>query len=500
MYVPSSLLFVWIGNLLFYFSSSVLIIYIFKLFCIKSKNIIFSILILSIGWGTIYYNLVLAHYGSNFVSLFVIGLWLLLLNIKEINYKSIIIIILNIYAIASMGNVGLISSTYILFAYVLYEIFTKNKMIFYWIPFLLFPIFHWLWILEDIVPIKWLVPAGVGLSLISWLIHYIEPVKNFIYKYILYIVCIVLALWYSLSIFTSDIYMLLFYDFFAPKSNFDRLQDYFSFVNLFDSLRNMAYYFALISLFLNSKTKKIGWMILFIILFFINPIVYPMLYPPLQWLYHRAYISAFNIFVIMSGTYSLMDFILSRKLRFRYILAYAWILLILPLTYQQITGYFHRIYIPGPDFNIFYKMDNAQIDVLEKLRQVVTIEKYENAKVISQIYGTTIYVPEVYHMYSNFSTRRMYDPSLDEASYEPLFRIFYTPVFPGDDGPRFNAPYKDTCSLLIDNKIDFVIYDKELSVYDDTSNNWIPLHWYARSCAEKTYENDRYIMYRFYWK
>lgn len=251
---------------------------------------------------------------------------------------------------------------------------------------------------------------------------------------------------------------------------------------------------------MNLKTRKIGYMVLIIVLFFINPIVYPMLYPQLQWLYHRAYISIFNIFIIMSGAYSFTDYILHKDWKSKYIIICLWIMLLIPSTYQQVTGYFHRIYIPGPDFNVFYKMDNAQIDVLEKLRQIVTIEEYENAKVISQIYGTTMYVPEVYHIYSNYSTRRYYDPSAEESNYDPLFRIFYTPVFPGDDGPRFNAPYKSTCTYLIDNKVDFIIYDKELSVYDDSSKNWIPLHWYARSCAERTYENDRYIMYRFYWK
>lgn len=145
-------------------------------------------------------------------------------------------------------------------------------------------------------------------------------------------------------------------------------------------------------------------------------------------------------------------------------------------------------------------MDNSEIEVLEKLRQIVDLEHYENAKVISQIYATTMYVPDVYHMYFNVYNRRSYDQNILDENFESLYRIFYSPIFAGDDGPRFNAPVKDTCNLLILNEVDFIIYRKDLSVFDPNVNSWIPIYWYARDCSEKVLENDQYIMYRFYWK
>ena len=498
-YIPSALIFVWTGNITFYLLSSMVFINVSRQFKIKSRWMLFSLFLLTLYWGTIYYNLVLAHYGTNFVSLFVIGLWYLLTYTKVLNIKSVSLIILNIYALAAMGNVGLIVSAFVVFAYVVYEIWVNNTEIFKWIPLMLFPIFHWVAILKDIIPVNWLIPIIVVISALSWLIHYINSLKLFIFKYIKYILIITLIVWYLIAIIKADNYILLFYDFFNPKSNFDRLQDYFSFVNLLDSLRNFAVYIAIASLFLNSKTRKIGQMVLIILLFFINPIIYPILNPPLQWLYHRAYISVFNMFVFMLGTCSLFDYLLSKASKTKYLLMTLWMLLLIPSTYQQITGYFHRIYIPGPDFNVFYKLDNDQIEVLEKLRQIVEIENYENAKVISQIYGTTMYVPQVYHMYFNYANRRIYDPNIDYENFEPLYRIFYTPVFDGDDGPRFNAPYEQTCSLLIDNKVDFIIYKKELSAFDQACKNWIPIHWYARGCADRVFENEDYIMYRFFW-
>lgn len=499
-YIPSALLFVWVGNLLFYFYSAVIGFKVIELFKIKTWWIKIAVFILMIYWGTVYYNLVLGHYGSNFVSIFVIALWMMFYQIDDLNYKSVSVIILSNYAIASMGNVGFISAAYVLFAYVLYQIFKKNQNIFKWIPLLFIPIFHWMFILNDIIPAKWLLPSVALVPLISLIIHNVKPLREFIFKYILYIVLIVLMILYGISILKVDNYLVLFKDFFAIKSNFDRLQDFFSFVNLHDSLRNIAYYSAMASLFINDKTKKVGWMVLIILLFFINPIVYPLLYPPLQWLYHRAYISAFNIFIIMLGVYALFDYLLRKKGNTKYVFMISWMLLLVPSIYLQTTGYFNLIYKSGPDFNWAYKLDNSEIEVLEKLRQIVDIEGYENAKVVSQIYATTMYVPQVYQMYFNFANHRIYDTSTPDESYDPLYRIFYTPVYEGDDGPRLNAPIHDTCTLLIDNKVDFIIYDKTLSVYDKEVGDWISTYWYARDCAEEVMENDRFILYRFYWK
>lgn len=499
-FIPSYLVYIWTGNILFYLLSIVLYKSILNVMKVKQRWVIIASIVFYFYWNTIYYHLVLGHYGTNFISIFVAGFWYLLYSTETMSRKNIWMYILSIYAIIAMGNVGLTISAFIVFSLSVYEIVMKKEDIFLFIPFLLLPIFHWIYILGDVIPTIWLIPFIIIVSALSWFIHFIKPLKEFIFKYILYILAVSLVFWYGIVYFKSNNYWVLFKDFFAVKSNFDRLQDYFSVSNLFDTMRNIAFYLALIGLFLNIKTRKIGWMVLILLIFFINPFVYPLLYPQLQWLYHRSYISIFNMFVIILGIYGLYFYLINLSSKIKYVFLLGWIILLIPSTYQQVTGYFHPIYEPSSDFNVIYKLDNNEIEVLDKLRQIVDLEHYENAKVISQIYATTMYVPDVYQMFFNVYDRRGYDVNIPEESFNDLYRIFYTPVFAGDDGLRFNAPVSLTCDLLIANQIDFVIYKKDLSVFDSKSNNWIPLYWYARNCSEKVIENNQYILYRFYWE
>lgn len=499
-FIPPYLLFIWVGNISFYIFSIKVFSNIIERLRVKEGWILVASLLFYFYWNTIYYHLVLGHYGTNFIGLFVSGLWLLFYNSKYLDFKNIWVYMLSIYSILAMGNVGLPISAFLVFSFSVYQIFMKNDEIFLFIPFLLVPIFHWIYILNDVIPTSWLIPFVLSISVFSWLVHFIIPLKKIIFKYFVYILGLLLIIWFVLSYYLVEDYWLLFNDFFALKSNFDRLQDYFTFSNWIDSARNIAFYFVLIGLFLNDKTRKIGWMVMIIFIFFINPFIYPLLYPNLQWLYHRSYISIFNLTVLLMGIYGLFSYLLHLKTHWRYFFMIGWILLLVPSTYLQLTGFFHPIYETGSDFNIIYKLNNSEVEILEKLRQIIEFEDYENAKVISQIYSTTMYVPDVYHMFFTVYDRRGYDINIPDQTFNDLYRIFYSPVFDGDDGLRFNAPVEKTCELLIANQIDFVIYNKELSVFDKNVNNWIPTYWYARDCAEKVLENDQYIMYRFYWK
>lgn len=203
------------------------------------------------------------------------------------------------------------------------------------------------------------------------------------------------------------------------------------------------------------------------------------------------------MFVVLSATWSIYLFIQNKKPQYRAIVLLIFVLTLVPSIIVQTTQYFNLIYEPTDDFNYLLKLDNDEIDVLENLRQIVEIEGFDNARVISQIYASSMYIPDINQIYFNVHDRRNYFPGYQNA--DMLFYIFYSPAFEGDDGPRFEAPFRDTYSLLLANKIDFVIYNKKLSVYDKDIGAWMPLHWYIRDYYTKVYENDDYILYRFYW-
>ena len=106
-FIPSYILFVYTGNFLFYFYSAKILTFFIRKF--ENFNLFYfiSILLIGIYWGTLYYNLVLAHYGTDFVSIFTFILFSLLL-LKLDNIFKIIVVLISTYALLSIGNVGLI--------------------------------------------------------------------------------------------------------------------------------------------------------------------------------------------------------------------------------------------------------------------------------------------------------------------------------------------------------------------------------------------------------
>lgn len=205
----------------------------------------------------------------------------------------------------------------------------------------------------------------------------------------------------------------------------------------------------------------------------------------------------FNFITLGLGIYAIYDLI---KNNHKYIVSFILILITvvsLIFTYNNITQTISPIYIPSDDFNQIYKLPQSQVEVLEKTREIIKIEQIDTPRVISQIYGTLAFLEKIDLLAFRVDQRR----SLYSIEYyfDDFLQLFYTPVFQGDDGYHFDAPVNKTCELLMANQVDFVIYDKNLSVYDKDAGNWIPTYWYARNCYTKTYENDRYILYRFFW-
>lgn len=498
-FIPPYILFVWTGNLLFYYLSGSLFVYITRYLKIESKKVYLFLFIIYIYWNSIYYYSVLAHYGTNFISIVTSVLLITLLDFERFNNFGIWLVLIFIYAATSLGNIGIIVSAFLIFSFVLYEYLNDNAQVFLWIPTLLLPLIHWINILG--LPYQEVILVCYGaLIVLAILIYKSINIKKFLFTHKYKIVLLLVFMWLLISVLFSDKYLAYFFDFFEVKSNFDRVQDYFSFLNFEDSFRNISIYLALIGLFLNRISRKAGFMVVIILVFFINPIVYPFLYPNLQWLYHRSYVSIFNMVIVILGTWSWMSVVNQNYFKLSKFTPVIITTLLLPLTINQVTGYFHPIYEPSDDFNVILKLNNQEIEVLEKLRLIIEIEEYNNPKVISQIYATTMYVPDVYHWYFNVYSRRQFDVSTSFDSYDDIYRIFYTPVFPGDDGPRLGAPVRNTCSLIVDNRVDFIVYNKNLSVYDDQIGAWMPIYWYARNCAIVAFENDTYVLYRLFWK
>lgn len=498
-YIPAYVLNMWVNNILFYFFSSSLIVSIIKTFKLKLWTSILVVLFAGLFIGTYYYNITLPHFGVTYLGVGVSVSLLLIwhyLQTKEFNY--IIVLVLVFFALNSMASTGMIMSAYISFGFISVLIFKKDQNALLYAGLLLIPIVVFANQVKELISVPYLVPIIGLLAVLLVIANYIKVIKDFIYKYF-HIVLI--ALWVILivvSVIVVPDYFKQILHFSDIKENFDRVRDYFSFTNPYQTLLNLFHYLLLINIILNKKTRDFGLIFVFIIVFFINPFSYPILYKYTEWLYHRAYFVLFNITTLSIGIYALINNLKNVNVVLRLPIKIVMTVLIIFFTFTNITTYENVIYIPGDDFNPLYKMNNTQIDVLLELRKQVEENELDNPKVISQIYGTLMIVPEVYHYLFTVSDRRVWNPE-QVASFPELYQMMYTPVFGGDDGPRLEMNYWRLCHVLEQEivKPEYILFDRSLTFLDPDSGNWLPINWFARGCADLTYENEGYSIYKY---
>lgn len=499
-YIPAYVLNMWVNNILFYFFSSTLIVSIGKILRLRFWTIILVFLFSGFFIGTYYYNLTLPHFGVTYlglgVSMALLLVWQYLVT-KEKNY--IFVLSLVFFALNSMASTGMLMLSYIAFGFISILIFRNDNKALFYAGVLLFPIAIYAIKVSELIKIPYLVYLLIISVLLLFLLNFIKPAKDFIYKYFH---IILIGLW-VLAIITS---ILVVPDYFKQtlhfgdiKENFDRVRDYFSFTNPYQILLNLFHYILLINIMLNRKTRDFGLIFAMILIFFINPFSYPLLYKYTEWLYHRSYFVLFNITTISFGIYSTISNLKNIHVMFRLPIRIVMTVLIVFFTFTNITTYENVIYIPSDDFSPLYKMNRQQIDVLLKLYYEVKDKDKENTRVISQIYGSLMMVPDMYHYLYTVSDRRSWNPE-DLVAFSELYQMMYTPVFSGDDGPRLSMNYWRLCDVLEQEveKVDYLLLDNSLVTFDEVNGNWVPMHWFARGCGEKIYENERYTIYK-YW-
>lgn len=505
---PNYVYTMWIANGLYFGMLGLIVLNMFEYFNVKSmllKLSLFSFLSLLIG--TYYFNISLAHIGNTFLYAFLsFGFFVIYDYLQNKNIGNLILLSLISYAIISSANVGVIISFYLAFGLFVISLLYKDKNAFMMLSILFIPVIHYLFLLAPLDGTLASLPFLTKLSNLPLVIILLLGVSILLYKnekwypylfklsYLVMLVILIGVLY--LNITKVDNYWERVLEFSSVKANFDRVQDYFTFNTLSLSFINLIHYGFLISLFFIKETRKLGLILVVLLLFFINPLMYPFIYDKILWLYNRAYFVLFNYVTLGIGIIAFHQIISSKKYKYTNLLLIVFNLISIYYMYLNFSEPVSPIYIPSDNFNPVYKLPQDQVDLLNETKQIIEIEQIDTPRVVSQIYATLYYLEKIDNISFNTALRR----GLFYAdSYDELNQIFYTPIFTGDDGLRLSAPVKKTCQILMDAQVDFVIYDKSLSVYDIEVGDWIPTFWYARDCYTKTYENDRYILYRFFW-
>ena len=402
-----------------------------------------------------------------------------------------------IFAMNGFGGSGALFVMVFSFGLVSTILLLKNKDAFIVTPILLIPVLEYanIFIQHDKIFILSLI-GWLITTLVCLLIYFNVWLQNFVYR-VFPMSLIVLwlgALFYSTQ-YIED-YWTKFAGFTVPQFGADRTQDYFSFTNLSLIVRNIFYYLLLISLLLVRKTRNVGIMLFVILLFFVNPYMKPLIAEKVARydVYNRIFFTIFNSGSVGIGLYAFYEILKRYFRKFHKVLVIALLLIMLVPTYKQINSYFYPTYIPQEtDFNPLYKMGDQQVEILEFTRQYIKDEEIENPKIVSQIFGTAMYSPDFVTLGYNVIQQR----GGPEIIGNELYQIFYTPAIPGDHRPEITINLKQSCKYAWEKEVDFAIYDKAFSVYDEEAGNYVPVYWYMHYCGSKfLYENDRYILFQ----
>ena len=284
-----------------------------------------------------------------------------------------------------------------------------------------------------------------------------------------------------------------FMDFFKDESSYVLIQNYFNLFSLEGILFSCFHYLLILCLLWKYK-NGIGCIVLILLLCFINPLVYPAVssYLTSVTVYHRVFYLLFCNGLLVLGINVLCN---EKNKMYLSLLVLA---VCLFFGFRGITQERSYVYQPkGDKYSALLKMDQDGVNAIAYISGVIEIEGLENPQIVTQFYGTNIIEPELYNLtgadvYKGFVKYKESDPRYQ------LYHIFYNPIFYSEESIRMESDYQNACKYLNEQQVVFVLIDKSFSVINEYGD-WVPLEWMVRNCAQKAYENDSYVVYRFYW-
>lgn len=299
--LPTYVYTMWIANFLFFGLTGLIIKNLIDYLKIKRKLLILAIFAFSaIYIGTYYFNLSLAHIGNTFEVIPITFAFLIIFDyFKNKNTTNLILLFFILYAINSMGNVGVIMSLYIAFGFIVTNLIYKDKNSFIMIPLLFVPVFHYIFLVAPFYSILANMPffnnsinmylVFLFLTIIGIGLYKLKSYHKFLF---LFAYSILILFWFSILIYSIksyDNYWAQVAAFTDIKANFDRVQDYFSFSTVYETFVNIIHYLFMASILVNKSTRKVGVLLIVVMVFFINPLMYPFYMDNILWLYNRAY-------------------------------------------------------------------------------------------------------------------------------------------------------------------------------------------------------------------
>lgn len=494
--------FIWIFSVLFYTFNFSVVYTIIDYFKISSKPLKLAIgIFILLFIGNIYYYNVFAFYGNSYRSVFASLLLFLTYKVykeSSFNFGNAFLIMLVSSSLISVSAAGYFIGFFILYGFV-YLLNEKrafqNKL--RYLLILILPTYLFIIFFFNIRLSNYLV-FYLFLTLCAVLLDKFSSTRlmNFIYmiiKIIMNYVIPALVLGYSIYLYKSgynDITL-----FFNNYSAGDMTWDLFDFSSIRNLIVNLIYLLSFIYFIVFSK-NEFKKQIVIVCLTFINPLSIVFVYRFLAGkVFYRSYESIFNTFFITLIFVIIFESISNKQIK--RVFQVVFLIISISLSVNQMTQYYHAFFIPEDDFNIFHRLRENQVEVFEVLRTKIIFEKYERAKVISQIHTVKGFVPLISTSISFNDMRNTDRYSNSNTEQSPLHNIFIYRDYMAQVIYNTVPDYQNTCKYLIEEQIDFVIVAKN-QVYME-NDEYIPLFYRVRDCATQVFENQDYFLYQFYW-
>lgn len=495
--------YIWTFSILFYMFEFTLLLGMIKQLKLLKNPLVPFIALLFLGYHSlVYYNSIFAFFGNTY------RMWILAflmfeiyLSLKTENYRPLILLSSS-SALISVSSTGFFLGIIVLTPFVIILFYRKlefNRIIknisMIILPTLVFALFYlgsnnisvFSFILVNI-----LVLYGILTVLYFSKKTYKSKVYSITRLLILYGIPVFIL---GYSIFAYSYGYKLPQPFFFDHRAYDMVWYYFNTDSRVHLLINIFYFTSLICyLILIKGTNR--WYILALVILFINPISAQFVAKFLaSVVYYRSFEVIFNPFTILIMSTSVIQLVKYNKLK--YILSFILVLYFVPSVIEHSQLYYHNSFLPSETYSSLYRVNSSEIETLSVLKTKIMLEKYEKAKVVSQIEMVRGFVPNVVTPISNESIRSINRYAINSEKSK-LLTIFMNRDFIGQEIFDVKPEYDKTCQYLMDDRIDFVVVDKN-QFYIDEGGVIIPLYFKVRDCATPIYENKDYFIYQFYW-
>lgn len=495
--------FIWTISILFYMFEFTLLIGMIKQFNLKLNPIVPFIILLFLGYHSlVYYNSIFAFFGNTY------RVWILAFLMMEI-YRSIttqiyrpFILLLASSALIAVSSTGFFLGIIVLTPYVMFIFMQRldfNRTIEI-VSLLIFPtlVFALFYLGSNQINIFMIILVLIILlyGLFTFLYFSKMLIKDKIYSLIrILIVYGIPIIILGYSIYASITGMKLPQSFFFDHRAYDMVWYYFNTESSVNILINAFYFISLIIYVLMVKNKY-RWCIISLIILFINPISSQFVVRFLaSVVYYRSFEVIFNPFTVLILSTSALSLINYKQVK--YIISILLFLYFTPKVIEHSSLYYHSSFLPNKEYSSLYRVNSSEIEVLSVLKTKIILENYKNAKVISQIEMVRGFVPNVITPISNETIRSINRYAINKERSK-LLTIFMNRDFIGQEIFDVKPEYDKTCQYLMDERIDFVIVDKNQFYYDE-EGLIIPLYFKVRDCATPIYESNDYFIYQFYW-